>query len=164
MTTSIWPWPTTSKRSWGAPGSTPSNGAHLRSRAARPRKSSWAKNRPRPRALAGDDRGPRLEADRRQHPVRADPRKKSKPSRSTGFSRRAARDRDPDRGATHGLQEFGLPFVADPAVPKHLSQFLRRHRAESRPGISRAGHTGMPSRPARPPARRDPLQRRRPDA
>jgi len=28
-----------------------------------------------------------------------------------------------------GLQEFGLPFAADPVISKHLAQFLRRSRA-----------------------------------
>jgi len=46
------------------------------------------------------------------------------------------------------LQEFGLPFVADPAVPKHLSYFLRRHRAEA---IGTEGHQPE-ARPARPDA------------
>src|SRR5512146_2452976 len=52
------------------------------------------------------------------------------------------------RGARTGLQEFGLPFVSDPAVPKHMSAFLRRHRAEA---IGQGGH--LPDdRPARPDA------------
>ena len=40
---------------------------------------------------------------------------------------------EPDRGAKLGLQEFGLPFVADPAIPKHLAAFLQRHRTDDRP-------------------------------
>ena len=54
------------------------------------------------------------------------------------------------------MQEFGLPFVADPAVPKHLSQFLRRHRAEggaahrALPGATNGA--GAIDRPARPDA------------
>ena len=75
-----------------------------------------------------------------------------------GFFPRVNRDEEPQRGSKLGLQEFGLPFVADPAVPKHLSAFLRRHRAEA---IGQGGHQ-RPG-PARP-ARRDPLQRRGPDA
>ena len=51
------------------------------------------------------------------------------------------------------MQEFGLPFVADPAVPKHLGSFLRRHRAEA---IGRGPAAGRPARSAR----RDPVQRR----
>ena len=48
-----------------------------------------------------------------------------------GFFPATGRGEEPDRGSKSGMQEFGLPFVADPAVPKHLSQFLRRHRAEA---------------------------------
>jgi len=57
---------------------------------------------------------------------------------------------EPDRGAKLGLQEFGLPFVADPAVPKHLAAFLRRHRA----GAAGSGERGDPAGGA-PPARVD---------
>jgi molecular chaperone DnaK (HSP70) len=65
-----------------------------------------------------------------------------------GFFPKVSRGEDPQRGAKLGLQEFGLPFVADPAVPKHLGQFLRRHRAEA---IGPEGH--LPEdRPARPDA------------
>jgi molecular chaperone DnaK (HSP70) len=48
-----------------------------------------------------------------------------------GFFPRVGRAEDPARGARAGLQEFGLPFVADPAIPRHLGAFLRRHRAEA---------------------------------
>src|SRR5262249_44064015 len=48
-----------------------------------------------------------------------------------GFFPRVGRGEDPARGAKLGLQEFGLPFVSDPAIPRHLSAFLRRHRAEA---------------------------------
>ena len=65
-----------------------------------------------------------------------------------GFFPRTNRDEEPQRGSRLGLQEFGLPFVADPAVPKHLSAFLRRHRGEA---IGQGGHQGQ-DRPARPDA------------
>ncbi len=65
-----------------------------------------------------------------------------------GFFPPVARGEDPQRSAKLGLQEFGLPFVADPAVPKHLAYFLRRHRAEA---IEPSGHL-PPDRPARPDA------------
>jgi molecular chaperone DnaK (HSP70) len=65
-----------------------------------------------------------------------------------GFFPMVPRDEDPRRGAKLGLQEFGLPFVADPAVPKHMSTFLRRHRAEA---IGQGGHQPE-DRPARPDA------------
>jgi molecular chaperone DnaK (HSP70) len=65
-----------------------------------------------------------------------------------GFFPRVPRGEDPQRSAKLGLQEFGLPFVADPAVPKHLGYFLRRHRAEA---IDPSGHQPE-DRPARPDA------------
>ena len=34
---------------------------------------------------------------------------------------------DPGRGARSGLHEMGLPYVSDPAISRHLGQFLRRH-------------------------------------
>ena len=43
---------------------------------------------------------------------------------------------EPGRGPRVGLQEFGLPFVSDPAIPKHLATFLRRHQSEV-PGADR---------------------------
>ena len=74
-----------------------------------------------------------------------------------GFFPLTHRDEVPDRGARSGMQEFGLPFVADPAVPKHLCQFLRRHPAEAAPpsqsasSAPEAGVAGI-DRPARPDA------------
>jgi molecular chaperone DnaK (HSP70) len=65
-----------------------------------------------------------------------------------GFFPRVARGEEPARGAKLGLQEFGLPFVSDPAIPRHLSAFLRRHRAEA---IGQGGTT-PDDRPARPDA------------
>lgn len=65
-----------------------------------------------------------------------------------GFFPAVARNDEPARGAKLGLQEFGLPFVADPAIPKHLSAFLRRHKAEA---IGQEGFT-PDDRPARPDA------------
>jgi len=65
-----------------------------------------------------------------------------------GFFPRVGRGEDPERGPKIGLQEFGLPFVADPAVPKHLNHFLRRHRADA---IGLEGHRPE-DRPARPDA------------
>ncbi len=65
-----------------------------------------------------------------------------------GFFPKTARDEAPARPSKAGLQEFGLPFVADPAVPRHLSAFLKRHRAEA---IGEGGHA-PDDRPARPDA------------
>jgi molecular chaperone DnaK (HSP70) len=57
-----------------------------------------------------------------------------------------ARDERPDRAAKTALQDFGLPFIADPAVPKHLSEFLTRHRAEAAGALAHA-QQGRPARP-----------------
>ena len=32
-----------------------------------------------------------------------------------------------------GFQEFGLPYASDPAITKHLADFLTAHAAESEP-------------------------------
>ena len=65
-----------------------------------------------------------------------------------GFFPLSGRGEGPTKGSKAGLQEFGLPFVSDPAIPRHLAAFLRRHRAEA------VGQGGvMPDdRPARPDA------------
>ncbi len=65
-----------------------------------------------------------------------------------GFFPRVSRTDEPDRTTKLGLQEFGLPFVSDPAIPKHLSASCRRHRAEA---IGQGGHA-PDERPARPDA------------
>ncbi|SIO59487.1 Hsp70 protein [Singulisphaera sp. GP187] len=65
-----------------------------------------------------------------------------------GFFPKVARGEEPDRVTKLGLQEFGLPFVSDPAIPKHLNAFLRRHRAEV---VGQGGHA-PDDRPARPDA------------
>ncbi len=44
-----------------------------------------------------------------------------------GFFPATGRDEMPGRGGRAGLQEMGLPYVADPAIPKHLAQFLAQH-------------------------------------
>lgn len=45
-----------------------------------------------------------------------------------GFFPLADADAEVRRSARVGLQEWGLPFASDPEVPRHLAQFLRRHR------------------------------------
>jgi molecular chaperone DnaK (HSP70) len=45
-----------------------------------------------------------------------------------GFFPRVGFDDPPARGRV-GLQELGLPYASDPAVPRNLSAFLRRHQA-----------------------------------
>jgi len=44
-----------------------------------------------------------------------------------GFFPNCARDAVPQKQRAIGLQEIGLPYAADPAVTKHLAQFLSRH-------------------------------------
>src|SRR5205823_6753785 len=44
-----------------------------------------------------------------------------------GFFPRCPLDAVPQRQRTVGLQEIGLPYAADPAVTKHLAQFLTRN-------------------------------------
>ncbi|HTM19891.1 MAG TPA: Hsp70 family protein, partial [Kofleriaceae bacterium] len=46
-----------------------------------------------------------------------------------GFFPLVERDAQPQRQRS-GLQEFGLPYAADPAVPRHLAAFLARHPVE----------------------------------
>jgi molecular chaperone DnaK (HSP70) len=63
-----------------------------------------------------------------------------------GFFPMTAPGEEPGKGSKVGLQEFGLPFVSDPAIPKHLAAFLRRHKAEA---IGQGGFTpdNLPARP-----------------
>jgi molecular chaperone DnaK (HSP70) len=45
-----------------------------------------------------------------------------------GFFPRVAAEAAPERRRV-GIQEFGLPYAADPAITRHLAAFLRLHRA-----------------------------------
>jgi Hsp70 protein len=44
-----------------------------------------------------------------------------------GFFPECQPDAEPKKQRTVGLQELGLPYAADPAVTKHLSEFIRRN-------------------------------------
>lgn len=44
-----------------------------------------------------------------------------------GFFPAVPFDAEPERKSGLGLQELGLPYVADPAITKHLAAFLRQH-------------------------------------
>jgi molecular chaperone DnaK (HSP70) len=46
-----------------------------------------------------------------------------------GFFPRVAADAAPQRNPRSGLQEFGLPYAADPAITRHAAAFLRAHAA-----------------------------------
>jgi hypothetical protein len=50
-----------------------------------------------------------------------------------GFFPRSGANEPPQQASRSGLQEFGLPFVADPAIPRHLNAFLRSHAADVAP-------------------------------
>jgi len=58
---------------------------------------------------------------------------------SDGFFPAVPFDAEPARGARVGLQEMGLPYVADPAVTRHLAAFLRTQ--DSGFGIQNSGQT-----------------------
>ena len=68
-----------------------------------------------------------------------------------GFFPDCPRDAEPVRQRTTGLQELGLPYVADAAVTKHLAGFLARqaeHLANREPPKGRkkkAAPTGLPT-------------------
>ena len=73
-----------------------------------------------------------------------------------GFFPLTRRDEVPDRAARTGMQEFGLPFVADPAVPKHLEpvppQAPGRGRGHTSKPVGRPQRETAVDRPARPDA------------
>ncbi len=75
-------------------------------------------------------------------------REEVEPIAVDGFFPMSRRDEAPQRSTRLGLQEFGLPFVADPAIPRHLADFLRRHKAAPIGGDGDVDE----SRPARPDA------------
>ncbi len=46
-----------------------------------------------------------------------------------GFFPYTEPDEMPVRGTGIGIQEWGLPFAADPIIPRHLAAFLKKHQA-----------------------------------
>ncbi|MCS6924752.1 MAG: hsp70 family protein [Candidatus Binatia bacterium] len=44
-----------------------------------------------------------------------------------GFFPRVSAEALPRRGQRVGLQEFGLPYAAEPEIPRHIAWFLRQH-------------------------------------
>lgn len=48
-----------------------------------------------------------------------------------GFFPHVGLDAAPRRGARVGLQEFGLPYAAEPQIPRHLALFLRQHASSA---------------------------------
>jgi molecular chaperone DnaK (HSP70) len=49
-----------------------------------------------------------------------------------GFFPPTTADAEPQRAARGGLHEMGLPYVADPAVTRHLAAFLQKHVASGK--------------------------------
>ncbi|HLA35766.1 MAG TPA: molecular chaperone DnaK, partial [Rhodocyclaceae bacterium] len=54
-----------------------------------------------------------------------------------GFFPRTAADELPQRRRS-GIVEFGLPYPADPAITRHLAEFLNRHAEASRQALGEA--------------------------
>ncbi len=48
----------------------------------------------------------------------------------------------PAKGARGGIQEMGLPYVADPAIPRHLAAFLRKHSASAFEALGECARPG----------------------
>src|SRR5262245_19715373 len=67
-----------------------------------------------------------------------------------GFFPEVARDAEPAKQRAAGLQELGLPYVADPAVTRHLAYFLSRQaealaNREHKPKRKKAQAIGLPT-------------------
>ncbi|MBA4066045.1 MAG: nucleotide-binding protein [Isosphaera sp.] len=62
-----------------------------------------------------------------------------------GFFPDVARDAEPGRAASAGLQELGLPYVADAGITRHLAQFLHR---QSEALAGREAPAGKKKKPA----------------
>jgi hypothetical protein len=67
-----------------------------------------------------------------------------------GFFPDCSRETEPSRQRAAGLQELGLPYVADPAITKHLAQFLARQSEalagrETKSKKKKANTPGLPT-------------------
>src|SRR5262249_45592448 len=58
------------------------------------------------------------------------------------FFPKTPRDAMPVRGARAGLHEMGLPYVSDPAITRHLAEFLSRHAPLTLPSPPSHGGAG----------------------
>lgn len=63
-----------------------------------------------------------------------------------GFFPQCPADAEPSRQRTAGLQELGLPYAADPAVSKHLANFLQQNTEVLAERSPRKGRKGAGSR------------------
>src|SRR5262249_57140197 len=59
-----------------------------------------------------------------------------------GFFPLVPADAMPVRGARAGLHEMGLPYVSDPAITRHLAEFLSRHAPLTLPSPPSDGGEG----------------------
>jgi len=67
-----------------------------------------------------------------------------------GFFPECTRDDEPSRQRAAGLQELGLPYVADAAITRHLAYFLKRQAEQLasrdvKPKRKKAQATGLPT-------------------
>ncbi len=67
-----------------------------------------------------------------------------------GFFPQCGRTDEPGRQRAAGLQELGLPYVADPAITRHLAHFLNRQaeqlaNRETKPKRKKSEPTGLPT-------------------
>jgi hypothetical protein len=60
-----------------------------------------------------------------------------------GFFPTVPSEEMPQRARRVGLQELGLPYAADPAITKHLAQFLRQHASAAQHASVRRGPSGL---------------------
>jgi len=60
-----------------------------------------------------------------------------------GFFPQVASTDEPERRRRAGLQEIGLPYVADPAITKHLARFLRQEQASTQESADLRGPSGL---------------------
>jgi molecular chaperone DnaK (HSP70) len=51
---------------------------------------------------------------------------------------------EPLKSRRGALVEFGLPYASDPAITRHLSDFLRRHADDARAALGDAANQGVP--------------------
>ena len=59
-----------------------------------------------------------------------------------GFFPLSSLEEEPVRSSRMGLQEWGLPYVQDTAVSRHLASFLRKHQASIRELREKTGQPG----------------------
>lgn len=60
-----------------------------------------------------------------------------------GFFPEVSSQEEPRRVRRVALQEIGLPYAADPAVTRHLAQFLRQQASQAEHGAVRRGVSGL---------------------